>query len=277
MELYKKTLIFGKGFIGKKLQQALECNISDKKIFSFNDAVGEIEKYNPDRIINCIGYTGKRNVDDCEVNKDKTLMANVFVPTILAEIALRYKLKLVHISSGCIYKYDYGKDKPITEDKPPDYFNLFYSRTKIYAEQILNRLTTIYPVLIARIRIPMDNKPHSKNIIDKLISYKKVIDIPNSITYIPDFIKALKHLIKIEARGLYNLVNKGSLCYPKLLDVYRKHKPDFEYKIIDYQDLGLERTNLILSTKKLENSGAEVRNINEVLEECVKEYIVHGS
>jgi dTDP-4-dehydrorhamnose reductase len=273
MESYKKTLIFGKGFIGKELQHALGCNISDKKIFSFNDAAVEVEKYNPDRIINCIGYTGKSNVDDCEASKDKTLLANVFVPTILAEIALRYKLKLVHISSGCIYKYDYSKDKPITEDKSPDYFNLFYSRTKIYAEQILKCLVNIYPVLIARIRIPMDNKPHPKNIINKLIKYREVIDIPNSITYIPDFIETLRYLMKIDARGIYNIVNKGSLRYPRLLDVYRSYRTNFEYKIIDYQDLKLERTNLILSTKKLENSGVEVRDINEVLEECIRKYI----
>ena len=130
-----------------------------------------------------------------------------------------------------------------------------------------------YDILIPRIRIPLDNQPSPKNILTKLIKYKKVIDLPNSITYIPDFIKALKHLIRVEARGIYNVVNKGALRYPELLDVYKKYVPEFEYKIINYKDLNLVRTNLILSAKKLQNSGFKVRNINEVIEECVQSYV----
>ena len=55
-------------------------------------------------------------------------------PYLAWEVAFRNPVKLVHISSGCIYHYDYSKQKPITEKDVPDYYNLFYSRTKIYAE-----------------------------------------------------------------------------------------------------------------------------------------------
>ncbi len=269
----KKILIFGSGFIGNKLKEGLGCQISDKKIFSFEDAEKEIKKYRPEIIINCVGYTGKINIDHCELNKDKTFSANLFVPVILGELAFRYKLKLIHISSGCIYNYDYGKDKPVSEAKPPDYFELFYSRSKIYAEEILKKLAERSSILVARIRIPLDSKPHPKNILDKLIRYRKVIDVPNSITYLPDFITALKHLINAGANGIYNLVNKGELRYPELLEVYKKYVPDFKYKVINYKDLNMERTNLILSTEKLKRSGFKIRNISEVLEECVKEYL----
>ena len=89
------------------------------------------------------GITGQGNVDGCELEKDMTLFANTYMPIILAEVALRNNMKLVHISSGCIYHYDYARDKPLRE------------------------------------------------------------------TQIPDFIKALKHLIRVDARGIYNVVNKG--------------------------------------------------------------------
>jgi len=267
-----KILILGKGFIGQILQEAFNCDVSERKIYSFKDAEEEIKKYNPKIIINCIGHTG-RNVDNCEKDLDKTLIANTFIPIILAEIALRNNIKLVHISSGCIYHYDYSRSVPINENKVPDFFELFYSRTKIYSDQALEVLTKKYPILIVRIRIPLDNRPHPRNILTKLINYKKVIDIPNSVTYIPDFIKALKHLIEINAKGIYNVVNKGALRYPELLDVYKKYVPDFEYTIIDYKELNLVRTNLILSTKKLEKTGFKIRDIKEVLEECVKTYI----
>lgn len=268
-----KILIFGKGFIGSRLQIELAADISDRRITSFDDANEEIAKYKPDIIINCIGYTGKNNVDDCEKDKDKVLIANSFVPIILAESAMRSNVKLIHISSGCIYHFDYSKDSPITEDKVPDFFDLFYSRTKIYAEEALNILAKKHHILIARVRIPLDDRPHPKNILDKLINYKKVIDVQNSVTYVPDFIKALKHLIAIDATGIYNVVNSGGLEYPKLMQVYNKYVPNFEYKTIKLDELNLVRTNLILSTEKLERSGFKVRNINEVLEECVKNYL----
>lgn len=268
-----KILVLGEGFIGQRIHQAFGCDISKKKIHSIKDAEGEIKKYTPKILINCIGHTGKNNIDDCEINKDKTLFANTFVPIILAEAALRNKIKLVHISSGCIYHFDYSKDKPIAEKKIPDFFNQYYSRTKIYSERALEVLSEKFNILIIRIRIPLDNRPDNKNILTKLTAYKKVIDIPNSITYIPDFIKALKHLIKTGSKGIYNVVNKGGLRYPELLDIYKKYVPDFKYEIIGYKKLNLVRTNLILSTRKLENTGFKVKQTKEVLEECVKTYL----
>ena len=270
--LRDKILIFGKGFIGKRLQEGIRCDISDRKIYSFKEAEKEIKKHKPKILINCIGYTGKRNVDDCELDKDKTLLCNSFIPVMLAEVAGREKIKLIHISTGCIYHFDYNRNQPIKEEREPDYFDLFYSRSKIYAEKALKASGGKTNILIVRIRIPLDNQSHPKNILDKLLNFEKITDIPNSVTYIPDFIKALKHLIKIEARGIYNVVNKGSLRYPELLDVYKKFVPNFNYRTIDYKDLNSIRTNLILSTEKLEKSGFEMRDIKEALEECVKEY-----
>jgi len=268
-----RILIFGKGFIGSRLQETLGGRISRRLIMSFSDAEAEFKKYRPDIIINCIGYTGKRNVDDCELDKDNSLMANTFVPIILAELALRNKVKLVHISSGCIYHYDYKKSKPVTEAEIPCFFDLFYSRTKIYAERALEVLSSTNNILIARIRIPLDDRPHSRNILDKLINYRKIIDTPNSVTYIPDFIQALRYLIKVDARGIYNVVNKGGLRYPKLMEVYKKYVPDFKWTITDYRKLGLIRTNLLMSTRKLEKSGFKIRKIDDVLDECVRGYV----
>ncbi|MHB8155099.1 MAG: sugar nucleotide-binding protein [Candidatus Omnitrophota bacterium] len=269
----KNILILGKGFIGERLQKELDCRIDGSMINCFSDAEKLVKKYNPKIIINCIGITGRHNVDDCELEKDATLLANSFVPVILAEICLRSNIKLVHISSGCIFNYDYKRNKPIDEKSQDYFFKLFYSRSKIYAERALEALAKDYNILITRIRIPLLNAKHPKNVLDKLLKYNKVIDIPNSVTYIPDFVKAIKHLIKIDARGVYNVVNEGGLRYPDLMKVYQKYVPTFKLQIITLNKLGLVRTNLLLSTSKLEKSGFKVRNINSVLDECVKEYL----
>ncbi len=268
-----KILILGKGFIGDRLQRELNCRISGSFIRTYVDADKIIKQYKPKIIINCIGITGKKNVDDCELGKDATLLANSFVPLILAEVALRNHIKLVHISTGCIFNFDYVKDEPIDEEIEPDFFDLFYSRSKIYSDIALEALSKKYSILIVRLRIPLLNEAHPKNLLDKLISYKKVIDIPNSVTYIPDFVEALKHLIKVDARGVYNVVNRGALRYSKLMDIYKKHVPGFKYEKIDFRKLGLTRTNLIMSTRKLEKTGFKVRRIDSVLEECVKDYL----
>ena len=79
-----KILVMGAdGFIGNRLRQEMkEAFFSNAKIYSLTDAEREIEKYKPDILINCIGYTGS-NVEDCELNKEKTLMCNTFIPLIL--------------------------------------------------------------------------------------------------------------------------------------------------------------------------------------------------
>lgn len=268
-----KVLIFGKGFLGSRIQKELGCEITDRWINVYKDAEEELDKYKPDIVINCVGYIGKNNVDDCEKDIDFTLKANVFVPVILAEACLRENIKFIHISSGCIYDFDYSKPEPVKETDQPYYFKLFYSRTKIYSEKALVNLSEKLNVLILRLRIPLDNRNHPKNIISKLIRFKRIIDVPNSITYIPDFIEALKYLIKIDARGLFNVTNKGALRYPELMDVYKKYRPDFQYEIIALKDLKLDRTNLILSTEKLEKTGFKMRKIQDILEECVKGFI----
>ncbi len=269
----KDTLILGNGFIGERLQKALNCRITSARIRTYKDAQKVIQRYRPKTIINCIARTGKKNVDDCELDIDGVLLANSFVPVILAEAALRNKIKLVHISSGCIFNFDYKKSVPIKEESQDYFLKLFYSRSKIYSERAIEKLARDYNILIVRLRIPLTNESHPKNLLNKLLKYNKVIDIPNSVTYIPDFIKAVKHLIRINARGLYNVVNKGSLRYPELMRAYQKYSPGYKFKLVSVKSLRLVRTDLILSVSKLEKTGFKVRHIKSVLDECVKGYL----
>ena len=124
----------------------------------------------------------------------------------------------------------------------------------------------VYPV-------PLDNRPNPRNILTKLLGFQKVIDLENSVTYLPDFVKALEHLIKRDAKGIYNTVNRGGLRYPALLDIYKKHVPGFTYSIVDPKELNMVRTNLLMSTEKLEKSGFTMPDINKIIEGCVEEYL----
>jgi dTDP-4-dehydrorhamnose reductase len=268
----KDILVFGRGWIGSRISEYLSCDSSDKRIATYEDIQEEIDRYKPKALINCIGSFG-RNVDDCEINKTKTLTAHTVVPLLLAEACLRNNLKLVHISSGCMFNYTYGKDSPISEDRTPDFHNLYYSRTKEYTEAALNALGDSVNILIVRPRMPLDCVPHPRNLLDKLVNFRTVIDLPNSVTYVPDFLAAIKHLLKIDATGIYNTVNYGGLKFQEILEEYRKYYPNHQYAITSQSELKMIRTNLILSTDKLEESGFEVRDIHDILYECVDEWV----
>jgi len=267
-----EILIFGKGWIGSRLADSLKCPSTDARINTFEDAQREIDINKPKVIINCIGHFGK-NVDDCEIDKTKTLTAHTFVPLLLAEVAMRNNIKLVHISSGCIYEYDYKTYNPISEDQTPDFFRLYYSRTKIYTEAALSSLMDAANILQLRLRMPLDYVPHRRNLLTKLLSFNKVIDLPNAVTYIPDLLGAVKHLIEKDATGIFNVVNYGGLRFRELLEEYRKYDQTYLYSIVDPAELNMVRTNLLLSTDKLEETGFPVRDIHEVIPECVEQYV----
>ncbi|MFA5410455.1 MAG: sugar nucleotide-binding protein [Candidatus Omnitrophota bacterium] len=267
-----EILILGKGYFSSRLHEELGLPVSERRILSLDDAEDEVKKQRPRVLINCIGYIG-RNVDDCELDKQKALFANTFVPIILGEVCLRHQVRLVHISTGCIYHYDYAKDPPIDEEKEPDFFELYYSRTKIYAEQALRALSKKCHILILRPRVPLDNRPTPKNLLTKLLKTRRVINLANSSSYMPDFARAAGHLINIGARGIYNVVNKNPLFYPDLMEAYKKYVPGLEYEVIDFNELNLIRTNNVLSVDKLESTGFKVRDIKDVLEECVTGYL----
>jgi len=106
-----------------------------------------------------------------------------------------------------------------------------------------------------------------------MLGFNRIIDQQNSITYVPDFLNALEFLINKEAYGIYNIVNKETLSLVELLQSYNEYTgKTVKKEIIKTEDLGLNRTNVRLSTNKLEESGFNVRSIHDCLPECLKSY-----
>jgi 3,5-epimerase/4-reductase len=265
-----KILIIGNGWIGNRLKDHFKADILNERVTNLNNLDKAISERKPEVLINCIAHTDLNGRD-----KEATLFSNSFVPLLAAEVCIKYKIRLVHLSSGCLFT---TTNWPITEEYLPNFFDLPYTRSKIYSESALSSMAKEFGFLILRIRLPLDNKPHPRNILTKLIKYKKVIDEPNSITYIPDFMNAIDYLLKDYRTGVYNVVNDGVLRYPHLLEVYKQFKPDFKYEVIKIENLGVNRPSLILSNEKLcLESKWTARNINSVLEECVEDYILKES
>ena len=269
------VLVLGAGgYIGSRICEETGFDGSTDRIGSIKDVERILGQHRPSVVINCIAKTGSgaKGVDGCEEDRDGTLVANSFVPIILAEAAIRFGFRLVHISTGYVYEAP-SDGQPLREDISPSFFDIFYSRTKIYSEGALAACSKKYPILILRPNIVLDDCANPRNLLDKLIKSRRVVEGSHSITYLPDFVDAMEHLIKIEAGGIYNVVNKGGLQYPELLDAYKGYDPSFDYEVISPDALGRRRPSALLSTEKLEKTGFKVREIHSVLDECLKGYI----
>ena len=93
----ENALIFGNGFVGNRLSVELDIPIATDRIYSFQDIMDQIKRRKAKTIINCIGYTGNNNVDDCEKNPLKTINANVTMATYMGEACLRTNTRLKHL------------------------------------------------------------------------------------------------------------------------------------------------------------------------------------
>jgi len=180
-----KFLILGYGLIGRKLQNLLEKRGHDVTILFMNSTYSDhtldthirYKKY--DAVINCIGKTGRPNVDWCEDRKKETFESNVDVPFSITKLCNEHKQYWIHMSTGCIYSGD-NDGKGFSETDKPNFFGSYYSISKYIAEQMIEYYDE-GNCLLLRLRMPIDSKPSSRHLIDKLVTYKELINVDNSV------------------------------------------------------------------------------------------------
>ena len=273
-----KYLILGNGFMGKKFNAFLEDSIISEAFITNKESVEtEIKKYDPEVVINCIGQTGRPNIDWCETHKEETFEANVLVPFYIAQASKELNKKMVHIGSGCIYEGD--KDgKGFTEEDEPNFKGSFYSRTKSLSEKILKEFNEEVNILQIRIRMPIDSQPSQRNLLDKLLKYNKMISISNSITVINDMLEATKSLIDKDARGIFNVVNKGPITHEEIIKIFHEISgKEHQYELISLDELDnmtkARRSNCVLSTEKLESMGIKMPDVRDSLRKCITDHV----
>lgn len=226
-------------------------------------------------IINCAGYTGKPNVDACEVNKANTLRGNVLWAQKLTDFCILKNLQLLHISSGCIY--DGYKQNPYTEDDAPNFTfdNLkasFYSGSKALAEEIVSQCKKSW---ICRLRIPFDDQLNPRNYIIKILKYKKLLNLPNSISNKKEFINACIDIIQQQKEyGKYNITNSGAITAKEITEILKKYKVKKDFSFFEdeeeFNSLFGKRSNCILSNSKLLGAGIHMSDVTESVERSIQ-------
>jgi dTDP-4-dehydrorhamnose reductase len=262
----------------------------------------------PEFVINAAGYTGKPNVDACELHKADTLQGNSLFPQTVAQACAAAKIPWGHVSSGCIYSgakifengktrtekdftkpelRELGKNSPdkihgFTETDTPN-FSLrdgpcsFYSGTKALGEEAIVNIGQNY---VWRLRIPFDEFDNARNYLSKVQRYAKVYDNVNSISHRADFVKACLDTWELRAPfGIYNVTNPGFVTTKHVVQLIENFlKPDrkFEFWASDEEFYKVAaktpRSNCVMDVSKLLAAGVKIRGVEEALEHSLKNW-----
>lgn len=269
-----KLLVVGNGWLGNKLKTYLDCRLAPDLISGADEIEKIIETNRPETIINAIGITGSPNIDWCESHQAETYFGNIKIPVLLAEACKNHGLRLIHLSSGCIYQgAPTGREIPgWTEEDQPNFEGSYYSFTKAEAER---QLTGYNNILITRIRMPLDQEPSPRNLLTKLLSYRKIINLPNSLTVVDDYLAAIKKLIDQNHLGIFNCVNQGAIKHQELLAIYEEESGiqlNKEY-VSELDNVAAPRSNCILSTDKMARLGLALPEVFASARKQIREYV----
>ena len=308
----KILLLGGTGYIGQVFRRelaarglAFEAPSRAQTDYTRFEVLTELLRRNkPDFLINAAGYTGKPNVDACEINRADTLQGNTLFPAMVAHACAAQGLPFGHVSSGCIYagaKIGGRVEKDLTtpdcqalfqrnpgaisgfteEDEPNFTFRRppcsFYSGTKALAEEALGQAGQHY---IWRLRIPFDQWDNLRNYLSKVQNYPKVYDNVNSLSHRGDFVAACLDLWRKRAPfGTYNLTNPGFVSTRQVVAMIQrvlKLTRPFTFWADDEefyrQAAKTPRSNCVLDVSKLLAAGVKLRPVEEALRDALENW-----
>ncbi len=271
-----KICSIGNGFIASHLKYESinsRLELDSKQIGSLLDT------HKPDVLVNCVGKTGRPNIDWCESHKEETAAINTALPILLAEECAKRSIHLIHIGSGCIFFGDSPNKKWFDIDpgwKETDFANpkSFYSKTKYACDLVLGNMDNVTTL---RIRMPISSKNDQRNLLNKLKGYSQIIDIPNSMTFVNDLVRCIDWAAKEHHTGIFHVTNPEPLNAVQIMREYQKYVPTHSFSTISEEELDkltlAKRSNCILDSSKLSEKGFEMSASKEALANCMKEYI----
>lgn len=229
----------------------------------------ELDAVEPQRVVCAAGRThgpGCPTIDYLEGGVERTkenVRDNLFAPVSLGLMCAARGMHLLYVGTGCIFNHDdtpMGRSADVHrwgEDEAPNFFGSSYSVVKGYTDRLMHQTPLSRTVLNARIRMPIvaDDK-HPRNFITKIASYERVIDVPNSVTVLPDLLPLMVDMAARGETGTCNFVNPGAVTHNEVLDLYRRYlKPDLTWRNMSVDEqrhlLKADRSNNELDASRL--------------------------
>lgn len=283
-------LLGGTGYVGSAFQKFFQQNnITFKNIsraerdYTRPEILRQIiEEIKPDFLVNCAGYTGKPNVDACELHKLETLEGNVTFPGHIMEVCQELQLPWGHVSSGCIYSGNTSDSQGFRETDAPNFdFRhnncSFYSGTKALAEELLKDAANLY---LWRLRVPFNNLADKRNILNKWITYDTLLDVANSLSQVDEFARACYECFaKKIPYGIYNMTNPGVITTREATDLIKKYNvSNKNFKFFVNEDEFMKtaaktpRSSCVLNCDKRENAGVHMTEVHEAVEQALRDW-----
>lgn len=272
-----KWVIFGhRGWIG-----SMFCNIlkeNNEKVICMElraECFDIIKKYlsaeKPDRVVCMVGRTSGPGFNSIDYLEQKGKLVentrdNLMAPITLANICKELNLHLTYLGTGCIFS---GYSREYTEDDKPDFFGSQYSIIKGVTDQLMKQYSN---VLNVRIRMPITKQRHPKDFVTKILAYENICSMTNSMTYLDELLPILYDMALNKRVGTINLVNPDPVDHNYILAKYKEKidsTKNWNNITVEEQNKILlsQRSNNILSTKKLEEWYPNVKTTKEVIDD----------
>jgi len=239
-----------------------------------------LKSKNPRFVLNSAGYTGKPNVDACELAKAECLSGNAVLPGIVREVCEDLKITWGHISSGCIYSGRRADGNGWTEEDEPNFsFRSppcsFYSGTKALGEEVLEGAENCF---VWRLRIPFNHEPSPRNYLQKLLNYENLLEAENSVSHLEEFCqRCIECFTKDVEPGVYNMTNPGSVTTRQVTEwMIKEGLTDKKFKFFKSEEEFMSkaaiapRSNCILDTTKAEKAGIAMRPVEEAMIDSIR-------
>lgn len=283
-------LLGGSGYVGQAYQSLLtQKGIPFKNLrradLDYSDPAqlaAALKRDRPEFLINAAGYTGKPNVDACELHKAECLFGNAVLPSRIAEACTAAGVPWGHVSSGCIFTGARPDGTGFTEADAPNFtFRQnncsFYSGTKALGEEVLAGTLDVF---IWRLRIPFDHRESPRNYLTKLMRYERLLEAANSISQLHEFVAAT--FACWEKRipfGTYNVTNPGHVTTREVVDLILEsgvHPKSYQFFTdeADFMSKAAKtpRSNCVMSSAKLAAAGIELTPVREAIRTALKNW-----
>ncbi|MEP3481378.1 MAG: sugar nucleotide-binding protein [Fuerstiella sp.] len=284
-------LLGGNGYVGSAFRQELEARRLN--FLSLSRAEGDythplflrsaLQKQKATFVINCAGYTGKPNVDACEIHKTECLQGNAVLPGTIADVCGNLGIPWGHVSSGCIFTGSKPDGSGFSETDIPNFtFRQnncsFYSGCKALGEEVLATDKNCY---IWRLRIPFSEVDSHRNYLSKLQRYNKLLNATNSLSDLGDFARCCVDCIdRSVPLGTYNLTNPGAVTTEQVVKLIQKHgnsQQQFSFFTDESEFMNMAaktpRSNCVLDCSKAIAAGLHLMPVEDAIERALKQWV----
>lgn len=283
-------LLGGSGHVGGAFQKHLTglnipFEVVSRRAVDYSNSerlVAFLRERRPEFVINAAGFTGRPNVDACEIAKTECLAGNAVLPGIVRAACEAASVPWGHVSSGCIFTGTRPDGSGFHEDDAPNFsFRTnncsFYSGCKALGEEVLSGADQCF---IWRLRIPFSEIDSPRNYISKMMRYDRLLEARNSLSQLDEFAAACFDCWQKRVPfGTYNLTNPGSVSTRDVVDLIRKHGLSSKaFSFFDSEEQFMAkaaktpRSNCVLDVSKAQAAGIHMTPVHEALEKAMRSW-----